>query len=59
MNKSKLTPRPYDRLLHKALEYLTDAVEASRNGDTKLTLKKMDEATILVQSYDILYGHVV
>lgn len=59
MNKSRLAPRPYDRLLHKALEYLTDAAEVSRNGDTKLRLKKMDEATTLMQSYDILYGHVV
>lgn len=32
MNKSSLAPKPYDKLLHKALEYLIDAGEASRNG---------------------------
>lgn len=57
MNKSGLAPKPYDKLLHKALEYLTDAVEASRNGDTKLVTTKQNEATTLMQSYDILYGH--
>lgn len=57
MNKSGLAPKSYDKLLHKALEYLTDAVEASRNGDTKLVTTKQNEATTIMQSYDILYGH--
>ena len=57
MNKSVLKPQPYDKLLHKALECLGVAAGALRDGNTKLVATKQNEATTLMQSYDIMYGH--
>ena len=57
MNDSGIKPQPYDRLLYKALECLQAAAEALRNGDHERAAVKQNEATSLMVSYDIMYGH--
>ena len=57
MNKSVLKPQPSDKILHKALECLGVAAGALRDGNTKLAATKQNEATTIMQRYDILYGH--
>ena len=60
MNDGGLRPQPYDKLLHKALECLGVAAGgggALRDGNTNLVATKQNEATSLMTSYDIMYGH--
>ena len=57
MNESVLKPQPYDKLLHKALECLSAAAVALRDGNTKLVAAKQDEANSLMISYDLVYGY--
>ena len=57
----RIKPQPYDKLLRKALELLTEAskFQPEKTGDMRdLTQiwRLEDQATMLMESYDLMMG---
>ena len=57
----RIKPQPYDKLLRKALELLTEAskIHPEKTGDMRdLTQvwRLEDQATMLMESYDLMMG---
>ena len=58
---TNIKPQPYDKLLRKALELLTEAstIRPEKTGDMRDLEKIWDlelQATMLMESYDIVMG---
>ena len=58
---TKIKPQPYDKLLRKALELLTEAstIRPEKTGDMRDLERIWDlelQATILMESYDLMMG---
>ena len=58
---TKIKPQPYDKLLRKALELLTEAskIRPEKTGDMRDLERIWDlelQATILMESYDMVMG---
>ena len=58
---TNIKPQPYDKLLRKALELLTEAstIRPEKTGDMRdLTQiwRLQDQATMLMESYDLVMG---
>lgn len=57
----RIKPQPYDKLLRKALELLTEAstIHPEKTGDMRDLERIWDlecQATILMESYDMVMG---
>ena len=58
---TNIKPQPYDKLLRKALELLTEAsmIHPEKTGDMR-DLERIwyleDQATTLMESYDLMMG---
>ena len=57
----RIKPQPYDKLLRKALELLTEAskIHPEKTGDMNDHMQFWDleyQATILMESYDMVMG---
>ena len=58
---TNIKPQPYDKLLRKALELLTEAstIRPEKTGDMRdrtLIWRLEDQATMLMESYDMVMG---
>ena len=58
---TNIKPQPYDKLLRKALEFLTEAsmIRPDKTGDMRDLEKIWDlelQATMLMESYDLVMG---
>ena len=58
---TNIKPQPYDKLLGKALEFLTEAsmIHPEKTGDMRDLEKIWDlelQATMLMESYDMVMG---
>ena len=58
---TNIKPQPYDKLLRKALELLTEAstIRQEKTGDMRDLYRIWDleyQATILMESYDMVMG---
>ena len=58
---TNIKPQPYDKLLRKALEFLTEAskIHPEKTGDMRDLEKIWDlesQATMLMDSYDMVMG---
>ena len=54
---TNIKPQPYDKLLRKALELLTEAsmIRPEKTGVTRIW-RLQDQATMLMESYDVVTG---